>query len=374
MLVSLCAATAHAHSTASDSASTESKFIDPADGWFDISGFLDTGHGFVPIAAPITEPAIGYGAAGGLVFIRRHPPLPSGHYRRPNMTLVGGMGTENGTWAGFAGHSGSWRDDRMQTLVAGLYGSIELDFYGFGDSPLSDRPAHYELDPAGGFAQARYRIGDSRVQVGLAYGLMQFDVSFDDASPPAEIGADDLDARIGGAVPALIYDSRDNAFTPTTGLYGEIDTAFFGEALGGSSNFQRLMTMGMVFQPVATTVFLGVRADAAFSFGDVPFFARPYIALRGAPIMRYMGENAASIELESRWQFWRRISAVGFAGYGRAWSEFRGVDTDQAITTGGGGLRYELARRYGLHMGVDVAWGPDETALYIQFGSAWFRP
>ena len=132
--------------------------------------------------------------------------------------------------------------------------------------------------------------------------------------------------------------------------------------------------MGMVFQPVTTTVFLGVRADAAFSFGDVPFFARPYIALRGAPIMRYLGENAASIELESRWQFWRRISAVGFAGYGRAWSEFRSVDTDQAITTGGGGLRYELARRYGLHMGVDVAWGPDETALYIQFGSAWFRP
>src|SRR6188474_1908256 len=76
-------------STANDSTVAESKFIDPIDGWFDISAFLDTGHGFVPIAVPITEPAVGYGGAGGLVFIRRNPALPSGHYRRPNMTMVG---------------------------------------------------------------------------------------------------------------------------------------------------------------------------------------------------------------------------------------------------------------------------------------------
>ena len=31
-----------------------------------------------------------------------------------------------------------------------------------------------------------------------------------------------------------------------------------------------------------------------------------------------------------------------------------------------------LARRYKLHMGIDVAFGPDGTAFYVQFGSAWF--
>jgi len=29
--------------------------------------------------------------------------------------------------------------------------------------------------------------------------------------------------------------------------------------------------------------------------------------------------------------------------------------------------------RNGLHMGLDVAFGPDEPAIYIQFGSAWLR-
>lgn len=32
-----------------------SRFIDPDDGWFDVSNFLDTAYGFVPVLAPITE-------------------------------------------------------------------------------------------------------------------------------------------------------------------------------------------------------------------------------------------------------------------------------------------------------------------------------
>jgi hypothetical protein len=33
-----------------------------------------------------------------------------------------------------------------------------------------------------------------------------------------------------------------------------------------------------------------------------------------------------------------------------------------------------LARRYGLHMGIDVAVGPDEPIFYVVFGNAWVRP
>jgi len=40
-----------------------SRFFDAGDGWLDISGFLDTAYGFVPVLASITEPAVGCGAA-----------------------------------------------------------------------------------------------------------------------------------------------------------------------------------------------------------------------------------------------------------------------------------------------------------------------
>ena len=70
----------------------------------------------------------------------------------------------------------------------------------------------------------------------------------------------------------------------------------------------------------------------------------------------------------------RRFSAVGFVGTGSAWTDFLDFESSRDIATGGGGFRYEIARRFGLHMGLDVAWGPDEPALYVQFGNAWFRP
>jgi len=34
-------------------------------------------------------------------------------------------------------------------------------------------------------------------------------------------------------------------------------------------------------------------------------------------------------------------------------------------------VRYELARRLGLYAGADVAFGPENTAFYLQVGNAW---
>ena len=44
------------------------------------------------------------------------------------------------------------------------------------------------------------------------------------------------------------------------------------------------------------------------------------------------------------------------------------------MSAAGVGVRYLLARQHGLHMGVDVAQGPDGPVLYVVFGNAWIRP
>ena len=41
--------------------------------------------------------------------------------------------------------------------------------------------------------------------------------------------------------------------------------------------------------------------------------------------------------------------------------------------TFGGGIRYRLARKLGMDVGIDVARGPEETIVYLQFGHAWSR-
>jgi hypothetical protein len=139
-------------------------FRDSADGWFDVSDFLDTVYGFVPVVMPITEPAVGYGAAGALVFIDRSVPG-----LRPDILAVGGLGTENGTRGAFGVHLGTWLEGKLRTTVALADMDVNLDFFGLGGDRAPVGGLGYTLSPRGGMAGGHYKIGESPVWLGLRY-------------------------------------------------------------------------------------------------------------------------------------------------------------------------------------------------------------
>ena len=370
----VCASILASSRSSADPAS-ESKFRSEEDGCFDVSGFLDEKYGFLPLLAPITEPAVGYGAAGGLAFIDKPLGQSVAGHDRPDLAFVGGFGTENNTWGALAADMRYWLDGRLQTLAGFIYSSVNLDFYGIGEDPeLADEALHYNLAPKGGAIQTKYKLGDSHVWVGLGYAFVTTRVTFDDPAGTPGIPEHQDETDVSGLTPSVTYDTRDNIFTPTRGTYVEGSVGLFGEALGGDDDFERARVIGMQFLKLGTPVYLGFRADASFSFGDVPFYLRPFVYMRGIPALRYQGEEVAQLEAELRWQFWKRWSAVGFTGVGAAWSDLDPEDESQSAATIGTGFRYEIARKYGIHMGVDVAFGPEDTAFYVQFGSAWLRP
>lgn len=352
-----------------------SKFVSAEDGWFDVSSFLDEKFGFLPMAMPITEPAVGYGLGGGLVFLDKPIGGDKTDFARPNITAGFGFATENGTWGAGAGDMRSWLDNRLQTLAALFRASVNLDYYGIGDDPvLENDPLRYNLDVTGGIVQGKYQLGESRFLAGLGFAYASVDVSF--VAPEGTPGTPDFvsESTLGGLLPSLTYDTRDNIFTPTNGLYVEASAAVFRDSFGSDEDFERGQIIVMSFHPLGERLFFGVRGQASASSSEAPFYLRPYISLRGAPAMRYQGREVAQIEGELRWQCWKRISLVGFTGTGKAWNEFAGVERNQSIVTWGAGFRYEVAREYGIHMGLDVGIGPDDTAIYVQMGSAWMRP
>ena len=360
-----------------DSAVTNapSRFRSAEDGWLDVSGFLDQTYGFLPVVMPITEPAVGYGAAGGLAFISQPLGQTNAGFGRPNITMVGGMGTENGSWGAVVGDVRHWLDDRVQTLAGLIYSSVNLDFHGIGDdSILNNDPLGYKLEPKGGLVQAKLRAGDSRFWFGLNYAFARTDIDFEAPAGTPNLPDFQTESTVSGFTPSLTYDSRDTIFTPTRGTFVEASVGLFSEAFGGDDDFQRARLIAMHFIPLSSRWFLGLRADASASFGDAPFYLRPFIYMRGVPIMRYQGEEVAQLEAELRWQFWKRFSVVGFTGVGAAWNDFERLDDTQTVVAGGAGFRYELARKYRLHMGIDLAFSEHDTAVYIQVGSAWMRP
>ena len=352
-----------------------SKFRSPDDGWLDVSGFLDETYGFLPLVTPITEPAVGYGAAVGLAFISQPLGEARAGFGRPDITLVGAAGTETGTWGVVIADVRHWLQDRLETQIGFTHLSVNLDFHGIGhDRLLDEHPLGYNLETTGGVVRAKYRLGDSPLWAGLGYAYAATHVTFDRSAGTPGLPQFRRHSRVGGFTPSLTYDTRDNLFTPTRGTFAEAAVGVFDPALGSDDPFQRVQLAVLHFVPLASTLFLGLRADAAATFGDAPFYLRPFISLRGAPIMRYQGEEIAQGEAELRWQFWKRFSVVGFAGVGGVWNDAERFHNGRTVATGGVGFRYELARKYGIHVGLDLAFGPDNTAVYVQVGSAWARP
>ena len=366
----------HAASNATDEGSTKGEEAAQGDdGWPDISDFLDEKYGFLPVVMPITEPAVGYGAAGMLAFMSKPLGAAAQGLGRPNITAVGGFGTANGSWGALAMDMRYWDDDRIQTLAGVIYASVNLDFHGIGkDSVLEDNPVRYNLNPKGGMANFRYRFGDTLFWAGVGYTFARIDVTVDSPDELERLPDYEKASNLGGLSLAATYDTRNNFFTATRGVYAEASFSPYGEWLGGDDNFEKASLAAIQYIPAPHRLYFGMREDIAAVFGDAPFYQKPYVALRGVPVMRYQGDQIASLEAELRWQFVGRWSLVGFGGAGAAWNDFGWKNDTTTVFSGGGGFRYELARRYGIHMGVDVAFSRDTAAFYIQVGSAWMRP
>jgi hypothetical protein len=355
---------------------TKPKPPEPArDKWPDASAFLDKKYGFLPIVSLITEPAVGYGASGGLMFLSKSFGDAAAGLGRPNITYVGGMGTANRSWGVFGTDVRYWLKDHLQTLFVAIYTSVNLDFYGIGKSDvLQNDPLRYNLNPRGGMAQVKYRFGETSFWAGLNTRVVSTAVSFDAPEGTPELPDFDRTSNISGVTALGVYDSRNNVFTTTRGTYAEANVGMFGQWPNNSGPLGRGELLVIQYVPLPFRVYLGMRGQFRTTFGDAPFYFLPYVSMRGVPQMRYQGEQVAQLEAELRWQFWQRLSVVGFAGGGGAWTQFEKFDGAQGVFAGGGGVRYEVARKFGIHAGVDVAASRDTVAFYIQVGSAWSRP
>ena len=352
-----------------------SKFRDPDDGQIDLSRFLATPRRFMPIPLVVTEPAVGYGGGLAAMFIRPRKAAGDEGFARPNISIVAGIATENGTWAAFAGDSSHWFDDRVQSLAAGGTGEINLDFFGLGDASESlDEPVSYSLDFSLAMLQGSWKIKPkSPWSIGLRYIYSQVEPKLRD-EPQFPGLADSIDIKISAPAAVLEYDSRNNLFTPTSGMYAESVYLASREELGATEDFERFQQVVMGWMPLAEKWTLGLRADYQWASDGTPFFLRPYIKLRGVEAMRYQGDEMASVEAEARWQVHGRWSLVGAAGYGSAHTERASYSATRDIVSGAVGFRYELARKFGLHAGMDVGFSSGTTAVYFQMGNAWFRP
>jgi hypothetical protein len=105
--------------------------------------------------------------------------------------------------------------------------------------------------------------------------------------------------------------------------------------------------------------------------GDPPFFAVPFVSLRGIPALRFQGDTAGVFEIEGRYNFADRWAGIAFAGVGYTDTSAPIFDTENTIRAAGAGLRYKALKAQNVWVGLDFARGPEEDAWYIQVGHPW---
>ncbi|OEU47279.1 MAG: hypothetical protein BA866_06410 [Desulfobulbaceae bacterium S5133MH15] len=347
-------------------------FIDPSDGKLDMSNWLLERDGLMPVPIIITEPAIGYG--GGLALVYFHDKVGSRKGSPPSVSAVAGAATENGTWFAGGGHLGIWKNDTIRYSGGLGTGLVKMDYYGRSGNQeqWQDGGIRFETDALFFVQELLFRIYESKFFAGLGYVLIDTANSFEHYSEDLtqELPGFDFDSRSAAVNLMLSYDSRDNIFTPSNGMAAEAKVMLFDDIWGSDDTFQKYLASLLYYNSLTENLVLGLRGSGQVIEGDAPFYSYPFIDMRGVKAMQYQGDMTLLGEVEVRWSFTPRWALVGFGGAGKAYNDGEKEDSD-VIYSKGIGIRYLIASKLGLQVGLDVAQGPDDTAFYIQFGSSW---
>ena len=353
------------------------KMIDPQDGKFDASDYLASAKGFLPIPIIITEPAIGYGFGVAVAYFHapkaldheQHP-----HYGPPSISVGFGAKTENGTYLYGGAHMGVWKDDHIRYMGAVAKINVNMAFYvdGREGGIFDDTGIDFNIDGTFLLQDVKFRLKESNWWLGTNYFYTTAENTFKlgEVLPPA-IADPTFKFDLAALGIYVEYDGRNTVFTPTKGLSAKLTYKNHGDNWGSDFDFDSYKGSLFHYTPFGDYSSLGLRLEVETVSGDVPFFAYPFVNLRGIPAMRYQGEDVVVAEAEYLWGLTPRWSLVLFAGAGRTTSINLFDEESQTVGAGGLGFRYRLARKQGLQVGVDVARGPEDTSIYMTMGSAW---
>jgi len=336
---------------------------------------------FLPIPIFITEPAIGEGLGLALAYFHRAKQTPdettvaspgsigqASKEQAPPPTVSGIFGayTSNETAAVGAGHMNTFKDDHIRFTAVAAYADVNSTFY------VLDRPFKFNLEGLLVYQETRFRFGDSSWFWGIGLSYLDasnvFEVEIPEDAPIEFFRTEMTNA---GIAAKLAWDTRDNTSMPNRGQLFDLAVWRYDESFAGDFNYWNAKLKLLSFHQLHERFVLGLRFEYSAIDGRAPFFAIPWVVLRGIPALRYQGDRVAVAEIEARYNFSPRWAVIGFAGTGSVASDIPVIDTEQSIYAYGLGGRFNIFQAQNIWVGIDIAKGPEEKAWYIQVGHAW---
>jgi len=187
------------------------------------------------------------------------------------------------------------------------------------------------------------------------------------------------------------FDTRDNEFAPTRGMFHELSVRGASHAFGGESNlFGANLTLRLYQRliPDYWRLVLALRLLADVATAGLPFYLLPEtggigeegqlngpdalggrVSVRGLPLDRYQGNVKLLGNAELRWRFLTlgefEIGTVAGVDVGRVWARLGNSDVGPFQVGTAVGLR--LAWSHHLVVRADVGLSPEQT-FFLDFG------
>jgi hypothetical protein len=315
---------------------------------------------------PISSPALGTGVIPvlGYIFSLRK----SDKISPPSVIGVAGLITNNGT-RGFAAYGDLFfREDTYRITSAYVRGNLNYDLYGLGfDAGNMGRKLPLEQTGEILRAEALRRLAwkfflGVRFWTGTSVIATRLDQrAASEVEPPADIG---LHTTLRALGIRLKRETSPNRFYPTTGTSLDFTSDFFSEALGSKYSFQAYRFTFNKYGSLSKNQVLAYNLFICGTGGHPPFYGNCIYGanneLRGYTAGRYIDRYMFATQLEYRLSLPKRFGVVAFGGVGEVVpGGSKAFRSSNLLPGGGGGLRFQLSKKYRVNLRADVARGID---------------
>jgi hypothetical protein len=330
---------------------------------------------FVVAPLPTSSSAIGSGIVPVLGYI--FPFSMKDKVSPPSVVGVAALITNNGSRGFAVGGQLYLKENRYRITSGFAHGNVNYDIYGNGIAAGLKLPLKQTGE--GFFAEFLRRIGwkffaGPRFQTGRSFVTVR--PNSDSKFPiPPEVGLHSNLTSIGAQ---LTRDTSLNRFYPTGGSYFTFTSDFFSQALGSKYSFQSYKATFSKYWSLNAKQVLAYNAFFCAAGGRPPFYGNCIYAtnneLRGYTAGQYFTRYMLATQLEYRLELPKRFGLVGFGGVGGAIPGgsqlFQRVQSSHFLPSGGGGLRFQLDKKYHVNLRADIAQGRNGHTFGLGVGEA----
>ncbi len=323
-----------------------------------------------PVAFYTPETAFGFGGLGIGTFRLKDETLDT----RPSSIQLGISYTTKNQFLLYAPFD-FYKDDEKWRLEGELgYYKYFYNFFGIGiDSKEEDEETYEVTFPRVRVALLRELL--PRFFAGLAY---EFDAFYNlKIEEGGTLETSEVPGKTDGTVSNLgvvaVYDTRDNNFFPTKGVYIQGNLFTSSEILGSTFRYTKYELDNRYYQKVgkkqvvAANLFLGGSSDGT------PFYDLYYLGskrTRGINNRRFQDNAELSLALEYRFPIAGRFGGAVFGSTGTVAPDFGKLVNSAYKNAAGAGLRYIINKRDGVRIRVDYGISGEGGNFYFTIKEA----